>query len=351
MIIILKNDIEPPQLTELQNSLLDQRLEFHLSSLGGRQLMTISNPPADYDLRKIKLLEGVHEVYEITEPYKLASKSWKKEPTVIDVKGVEIGGHTLNLVAGPCAVENEDQIFAIAEILHKHHIQFIRGGAYKPRTSPYAFQGLRLDGLKLLRKAADAFNLRVVTEVMDLSLLEEVYQYADILQIGTRNMSNFYFLGELGKIDKPILLKRGMSAKIPEWLMAAEYILSGGNEKVILCERGIRTFDDTVRNTLDVAAFPIIKELSHLPVFSDPSHGTGLRNRVIPLAMASIAAGADGLVIEMHHHPEKALSDGPQSLYPEQLDDLLSKLRPIAKVVNRTFDFDSVPEMVAKVNL
>ncbi len=194
----------------------------------------------------------------------------------------------------------------------------------------------------MLRRAANAYNLRVVTEVMDLSLLDEVYEYADILQIGTRNMSNFYFLSELGKIDKPVLLKRGMSAKIPEWLMAAEYILSGGNEKVILCERGIRTFDDSVRNTLDVAAFPIIKELSHLPIFSDPSHGAGIRNRVIPMAMASIAAGADGLMIEVHTNPEKALSDGPQSLYPEQLEEMIDKLRPIAEVVNRSFDFDKV---------
>jgi 3-deoxy-7-phosphoheptulonate synthase len=342
LIIILNNDINKEEVVQLINKLTDLGLEYHQSNLGGRLLMAIPNAPKDFDLRQIQMLNGVHEVYQVTEPYKLASRRWKKEPTIIDVKGVKIGGNTLNLIAGPCAVENEDQIFEVAELLNRNNIKFIRGGAYKPRTSPYAFQGLRTEGLKLLRRAADAYNLRVVTEVMDLSLLDEVYEYADVLQIGTRNMSNFYFLSELGKIDKPILLKRGMSAKIPEWLMAAEYILSGGNEKVILCERGIRTFDDSVRNTLDVAAFPIIKELSHLPIFSDPSHGAGIRNRVIPMAMASIAAGADGLMIEVHTNPEKALSDGPQSLYPQQLEEMIDKLRPIAEVVNRSFDFDKV---------
>lgn len=340
MIIVLKNDISQIETASIVGKLKDEYLEYHHSNLGGRFLMVIPNAPSDFDIRKIQMLEGVQEVYQVSEPYKLASRRWKKEPTVFDVKGIEIGGNALNLIAGPCAVENEDQIFEVAELLHKNHIKFIRGGAYKPRTSPYSFQGLKTEGLKLLRKAADTYNLRVVTEVMDLSLLDEVYQYADILQIGTRNMSNFYFLSELGKIDKPVLLKRGMSAKIPEWLMAAEYILSGGNEKVILCERGIRTFDDTVRNTLDVAAFPIIKELSHLPVFSDPSHGAGIRSRVTPLAMASIAAGADGLMIEVHTNPEKALSDGPQSLYPDQFENLLEKLKPIAHIVERQFDFE-----------
>ncbi len=254
------------------------------------------------------------------------------------MNGITIGGNAINIVAGPCAVESEEQIFSIAAMLKKNGVKFIRGGAYKPRTSPYAFQGMGVEGLQLLRKAADTYNLRVVTEIIDLSVLDEVYEYADILQVGTRNMMNFFLLTELGKIDKPVMLKRGMSSKIPEWLMSAEYILSGGNEKVILCERGIRTFDHTVRNTLDVAAFPIIKELSHLPVFSDPSHGTGLRHRVTPLALASIAAGADGLMVEVHHNPEEALSDGPQSLFPDQFEMMLDKLKPIAHVIGRKLD-------------
>ncbi|MSQ79332.1 MAG: 3-deoxy-7-phosphoheptulonate synthase [Flavobacteriaceae bacterium] len=346
MIIILNQDITPYEFDQLADKLQSNRLGFHRSNLGGKQILTIPNAPSGFDIRQLQMLDGVQEAIEINEPYKLASKRWKKEQTAFEVQGVEIGGNAVNIVAGPCAVEDEEQIFAVAECLYKNNIKFIRGGAYKPRTSPYAFQGLKTEGLKLLRNAADAFKLRVVTEVMDLSLLDEVYQYADIIQIGTRNMSNFYFLSELGKIDKPILLKRGMAAKIPEWLMAAEYILSGGNEKVILCERGICTFDDSVRNTLDVAAFPIIKELSHLPVWSDPSHGTGIRNRVAPLALASIAAGADGLILEMHPNPEVALSDGPQSLYPHQLEELVSQLKPIAKVVGRHLDCELIGHLV-----
>jgi 3-deoxy-7-phosphoheptulonate synthase len=249
------------------------------------------------------------------------------------VKGITVGGNSINIIAGPCAVESEEQIFTIAKMLAKNGVKFIRGGAYKPRTSPYTFQGMAVEGLQLLRQAADKYNLRVVTEIIDLSVLDEVYEYADVLQVGTRNMMNFYMLTELGKIDKPVMLKRGM-------LMSAEYILSGGNEKVILCERGIRTFDNYVRNTLDVAAFPIIKELSHLPVFSDPSHGTGIRHRVTPMALASVAAGADGLMVEVHHNPEHALSDGPQSLFPEQFETLLQKLKPIAHVVGRKLDVE-----------
>jgi 3-deoxy-7-phosphoheptulonate synthase len=347
VIIILKQDISVEKTEGVIKGIKLLGFDFHHSYLSGKQIITILNAPLDFDTRTVKLMDGVHEVYEVNEPYKLASRGWKKERTSFDVKGLEVGGNIINVIAGPCAVESEDQIFTIAEFLHKNNVKFIRGGAYKPRTSPYAFQGLKEDGLKLLRKAADQYNLRVVTEVMDLSLLDTVYPYADVLQIGTRNMSNFYFLSELGKCDKPIMLKRGMSAKIPEWLMAAEYILSGGNDKVILCERGIRTFDDTVRNTLDVAAFPIIKELSHLPVFSDPSHGTGMRNRVTPLAMASLAAGADGLMLEMHFNPESALSDGPQSLYPEQLEQLLIKLKAIAGVVDRKLDIEIEEEVTA----
>jgi 3-deoxy-7-phosphoheptulonate synthase len=348
VIVILNKSASTEEISAVLSKLSDFHLKHHFSNLNGQNLITISDAPADFDIRRIKILDGVHEVFEVNEPYKLASKSWKKEPTRFNVGGIEIGGDIINVIAGPCAVESEEQIFKIAALLHKNGIKFIRGGAYKPRTSPYSFQGLGLEGLKLLKQAADAYQLRIVTEVIDLSVLDEVYEYADILQIGTRNMQNFYFLTELGKSDKPVLLKRGMHAKIPEWLMSAEYILSGGNEKVILCERGIRTFDNTVRNTMDIAAIPIVKELSHLPVFSDPSHGTGLRSRVAPLALASIAAGADGLMIEMHNDPDKALSDGPQSLTPEQFESLLVKLKPIANVVGRSLDYEENNIMLQK---
>lgn len=340
MIVVLKESLSKKQVGEVLRLLSDLNLEIHNATLNDRNIVAVSEFPHDFDIRRIKLIEGVQDVFMVQEPYKLASRTWKKEPTSFDVNGITIGGNMINIVAGPCAVENEDQIFSIAEMLAKNGVKFIRGGAYKPRTSPYSFQGMAVEGLQLLRKAADQYNLRVVTEIIDLSVLDEVYEYADILQVGTRNMMNFYMLTELGKINKPVMLKRGMSSKITEWLMSAEYILSGGNEKVILCERGIRTFDDSVRNTLDVAAFPIIKELSHLPVFSDPSHGTGLRHRVTPMALASVAAGADGLMIEVHNNPEQALSDGPQSLFPQQFETLLEKLKPIAHVVHRTLDVE-----------
>ncbi len=340
MIVVLKPNLSKKQVGEVLRRLSDLNLEIHNATLNDRNIVAISEFPQDFDIRRIKLLEGVQDVFEVHEPYKLASRSWKRDQTTFDVNGITIGGNTINIIAGPCAVESEEQIFAIAKLLYDNGVKFIRGGAYKPRTSPYTFQGMAVEGLQLLRQAADKYNLRVVTEIIDLSVLDEVYEYADILQVGTRNMMNFYMLTELGKIDKPVMLKRGMSSKITEWLMSAEYILSGGNEKVILCERGIRTFDDSVRNTLDIAAFPIIKELSHLPVFSDPSHGTGLRHRVTPLALASIAAGADGLMVEVHNNPEMALSDGPQTLFPEQFITMLEKLKPIAHVVGRKLDVE-----------
>lgn len=341
MIIVLEKNISPEKTRQITERLHELGLKNHAVHLNGQSIITVSNAPVDFDIRALKLLDGIKEVFEVSEPYKLASKSWKKAPTTFEVNGTPIGTSTINLIAGPCAVESEEQIFQMAEFLHSKGIKFIRGGAYKPRSSPYSFQGLGVDGLKILRKAADKYKLNVVTEVVDLSLLDQVYEYADILQIGTRNMQNFYLLAEMGKQDKPVLLKRGMQARITEWLMAAEYILSGGNERVILCERGIRTFDTIGRNTLDVAAIPIIKELSHLPVFSDPSHGTGIRNRVLPMALASVAAGADGLIIEVHHNPDKALSDGPQSILPEQLETLMSQLTPLANVIGRNLDYQN----------
>lgn len=339
MIAILKKQITPEEFDQLLNRFHAFGLQHHISQLGDKTLAALTGAASDFDIRQISMLPGIQDVFPVHESYKLASRSWKKEKTTFQVKGITIGGNTLNLVAGPCAVENEHQIHETAAMLAAKNIRFIRGGAYKPRTSPYSFQGLGQEGLKMLRDAADENGLRVVTEVIDLKVLDEVYEFADILQVGTRNMSNFFLLKALGKIDKPVLLKRGMSAKISEWLMAAEYILSGGNEKVILCERGIRTFDESSRNVLDIGAIPTLNELSHLPVFSDPSHGIGYRNRVVPMALASVAAGADGLLIEVHPEPTKALSDGPQSLFPDQLDELMRKIEPIARVTGKKADF------------
>jgi 3-deoxy-7-phosphoheptulonate synthase len=256
------------------------------------------------------------------------------------VNGVTIG-KDLMLVAGPCAVENREQIFTISEYLAKKNIKFLRGGAYKPRTSPYSFQGLKTEGLQLLREAGDKYGLAVVSEIMSIDKIDELVTYADILQVGTRNMQNYPLLKALGKCGKPVLLKRGMSSTIEEWLLAAEYIVSSGNEKVILCERGIRTFETATRNTLDIAAIPLIKTLSHLPIILDPSQGTGLRDLVAPVSNAAIAAGADGLIIEVHNQPNEALSDGDQSLYLDQLGDLLPQLSAQAQFRNKRFDFEA----------
>lgn len=277
--------------------------------------------------------------------YRLVSRSHKENPTVIRLGDESIGAEELCIIAGPCAVETEEQIFQIAKNISDLGIKFIRGGAYKPRTSPYSFQGLKKEGLNLLGKVSREFGLKVVTEVMDTSLLEEVYDYADILQVGSRNMMNYQFLKELGKVNKPVLLKRGMSATIEEWLLAAEYIMLNGNEQIILCERGIRTFDTSLRNTMDIAAISLVKELSHLPVIADPSQGSGKRSMVGPMSLASIAAGADGLMIEVHNQPEEALSDGFQSIYIHQLAELLPQLSKQAAVVDRSILLNQSPEI------
>ncbi len=273
------------------------------------------------------------------KPYQLVSRDWKPEDTVVRVNGVDIGKE-LMLVAGPCAVENEEQIFTITEFLAKQQVRFLRGGAYKPRTSPYSFQGLKTEGLQLLRKAADKYNMAVVSEIMSMDKVDELCEYADILQVGTRNMQNYPLLRALGKINKPILLKRGMSSTVEEWLLAAEYILVGGNEQVILCERGIRTFDTATRNTLDLGAVALVKQLGHLPVIVDPSQGTGTRSLVAPLSFAAIAAGADGLILEVHNQPAQALSDGEQSLYLDQLAAMMGPLSAQAALRNRRFDYE-----------
>jgi len=272
------------------------------------------------------------------KPYQLVSREWKSQKTTFEINGVEIGKDLL-MIAGPCAVENEEQIYTISEFLSKKGVRFMRGGAYKPRTSPYSFQGLKKEGLELMRRAADDHGLAVVSEIMSASQLDEFVENVDILQVGTRNMQNYPLLRALGKINKPVLLKRGMSSTIEEWLLAAEYILSGGNEQVILCERGIRTFETATRNTLDIAAVPLVQQLSHLPVIVDPSQGTGVRDIVDPVSVAAIAAGADGLIIEVHNQPEEALSDGDQSIYLDQFETLQKRLVKAASINNRRFDF------------
>ena len=273
------------------------------------------------------------------KPYQLVSREWKSEDTTFNVNGTIIGKDLL-MIAGPCAVENKEQIFTISEFLSKNKIKFLRGGAYKPRTSPYSFQGLKTEGLVMMREAADKYNMSVVSEIMEIDKIDEFCEYVDILQVGTRNMQNYPLLRALGKVNKPILLKRGMSSTIEEWLLAAEYIVSSGNEKVILCERGIRTFENATRNTIDISAIPMVKMLSHLPIILDPSQGTGHRELVAPMSAAGITAGSDGLIIEVHNQPDEALSDGEQSLFLDQFENLLPMLSGQAKLRNKSFDFE-----------
>ncbi|HTS10742.1 MAG TPA: 3-deoxy-7-phosphoheptulonate synthase [Candidatus Limnocylindrales bacterium] len=288
------------------------------------------------ELEALQAAPGVEEIVKISHPFKLAARSCRPEGSVIDLgNGVMIGGPEVIVAAGPCAVETPEQIGDIAKKVARMGAKVLRGGAFKPRTSPYSFQGLGLEGLKLLRTAADANGLLVISEVMDPSQVDAMIPYVDVMQVGARNMQNYHLLRALGETDKPVLLKRGMSATIEELLLSAEYIMAGGNYKVVLCERGIRTFETYTRNTLDIAAIPVIKQLSHLPIVADPSHGTGRRDKVAPMARAAVAAGADGLLIEVHPDPERALSDGAQSLYPEQFGQLMAEIRVIAPAVNR----------------
>jgi 3-deoxy-7-phosphoheptulonate synthase len=283
-------------------------------------------------------MPGVQEVIRVTKPYKLVSRDMKEENTVVSFagSGATFGGPGLAIVAGPCAIESREQAFAVAERVHRAGAQFFRGGAYKPRTSPYSFQGLGEEALQIMAAIRERFGMRIITEAIDNESLELVEEYADVIQIGARNMQNFSLLKKAGRSKKPVLLKRGMSATLEEFLMAAEYVMSEGNYNVILCERGVRTFADHTRNTLDLSLIPAVQRLSHLPIVVDPSHGTGKRNKVTPLSRAAVAVGADGLLIEVHCDPDKALSDGMQSLYPDQFDDLMTQVRQIAPVVGRT---------------
>ena len=289
------------------------------------------------ELEALRAAPGVEELVVISHPFKLASRDVRPEGTIVDLgKGVLVGGDNLVVAAGPCAVESQSQIEDIAAKVAEAGAKLLRGGAFKPRSSPYSFQGMGEDGLKLMRKAADKNNLLIVSEVMDPTQIQLMLPYVDLLQVGARTMQNYHLLRALGEVDKPVLLKRGMAATIEELLLSAEYIMAGGNYKVILCERGIRTFDTYLRNTFDVAAIPVIKSLSHLPIFGDPSHGTGRRDKVAAMARAAVAAGADGLIVEVHHDPEHAMSDGAQSLYPEQFAQMMKECRAIAAAVGRT---------------
>ena len=287
------------------------------------------------DKRDLKLLKGVYEVLKISTNYRLTSRSFQNEDTIIEVNGVKFGDKYTGLIAGPCAVESYDQMDETAQELSESNVKILRGGAYKPRTSPYAFQGLGEDGLKILRSVADNHGMAVTSEIMDVSQLDSFMKYVDIFQVGARNMQNFNLLKELGTIHKPVVLKRGLSSTFEEWLMSAEYIMAGGNGNVILCERGIRTFENYTRNTLDLSAIPVIKKLSHLPIIVDPSHGTGLRDKVEPMSRAAVAAGCDGLIIEVHHNPDCAMCDGAQSLYPWQYDLLYKQIKQIAPIVGK----------------
>ena len=309
--------------------------DVHRSTGVNRSVLGAVGVKPEFDTRRIAVMDGVSEVFRVTEPYKFASRSWVDGPTRIQVGNVTIGGDDIVVMAGPCSIENEEQIHATAEFVAAHGATILRGGAFKPRSSPYSFQGLGTDGLRMMREAADAHGLYVITEVMESAQIDEVVAAADIIQVGARNMQNFPLLKELGKASKPIFLKRGLSATIEEWLMSAEYVMAHGNPYVILCERGIRTFETSTRNTLDLSAVPVVKSKSHLPVMVDPSHGVGIRNKVVPLARAAVAVGADGLMIEVHPNPDEAFSDGPQSLEFEQFADLMKQIRMIAQALGR----------------
>jgi 3-deoxy-7-phosphoheptulonate synthase len=336
MVIIMHEGATDEQIQHVIDRVIASGFDVHRSTGASHTVLGAVGVHRDFDHRDFELLEGVREVVRITQPFKLASRQFKPQGTVIDLgRGVKIGGSEIVVAAGPCSVESREQILSIAESVSKAGARILRGGAFKPRTSPYAFQGLGEKGLELMREAADKFNLFVVSEIMDPSQIERMGAYVDIFQVGARNMQNYFLLRALGEVQKPVLLKRGMSATIEELLLSAEYILSGGNYNVVLCERGIRTFETATRNTLDIAAIPVIQKLSHLPIVADPSHGTGRRDKVPAMARAAVAAGADGLLIEVHNDPDHALSDGAQSLYPANFAQLMGELRMIAPAVGR----------------
>jgi 3-deoxy-7-phosphoheptulonate synthase len=337
-IIVLNRDATEEDIRHVVKKLEGKGLRVHISAGTERTIIGVigdTSKVTEEEEDAFRAAPGVENVLRILKPYKLASREFKKENTEISVGGIVIGGRKIPVMAGPCAVENKTVLMAIAEKVKACGASFLRGGAYKPRTSPYTFQGLGEEGLKYLAHAREKTGLPVVTEIMDPRDLEAIVKYADIIQIGARNMQNFRLLLEVGSAQKPVLLKRGLSSTIKEWLMSAEYIMSRGNHQVMLCERGIRTFETATRNTLDLSAVPVLKQLTHLPVVVDPSHGVGKRDLVAPMAKAAIAAGADALLIEVHTNPEEAVSDGEQSLKPDHFEKMMKELKPVAEAVGR----------------
>lgn len=335
MIIVLKKNAAPSKVEALKNQLLRMGLKLHLSDGQDTSLIGLIGDTSEIQEDMLYALDAVESVKRIKEPYKKANRSFHPEDTVITVGTKKIGGGHFGVIAGPCSVETKEQMTEVAEDVKKSGAAFLRGGAFKPRTSPYAFQGLGSEGLKLLLEAKKATGMPIVTEIMQIGHLD-LFKDVDIIQVGTRNMQNFELLKELGKIRKPILLKRGMANTLDELLMSAEYIMAGGNEQIILCERGIRTFETSMRNTLDISAIPMLKKKTHLPVIVDPSHAAGIKFMVEPLTMAAIAAGADGVMIEVHNNPEKALCDGMQSLTPEMFDDVMEKVKKAVPFFGKT---------------
>lgn len=335
MIVVMEKNASIQNISSVLQIVEECGFTPHVSKGEERTVIGVMGDERGLITEKVQMLKGVEKVIPTSKPYKLVSREWKQENTVINVRGVAIGGSTLTLIAGPCSVENEEQILEIASTVKEAGCHILRGGAFKPRTSPYSFQGLGEQGLELLALAREKTGLPIITEVVNPNQVELVAQYADILQIGARNSQNFALLQEVGKINKPVMLKRGMMSNLEEYLMCAEYIMANGNYDVILCERGIRTFETYTRNTMDISAIPLIKQLSHLPVFADPSHATGKRSLVPPVAKAAVAAGADGLMIEVHHHPENALSDGAQAILPNELYKLVRDIRALSDAIRR----------------
>ncbi|MDB4994834.1 MAG: phospho-2-dehydro-3-deoxyheptonate aldolase [Myxococcaceae bacterium] len=333
MLIVMHKDATDAQIGAVKETISGLGLSAHPIPGAQRVAIGITGNKDGLEPAQFLCLPGVHDVIRVSQPYKLVSREVKHEDTVVDVRGVKIGGGTFTVIAGPCSVESREQVLSTAVHVKKHGATLLRGGAYKPRTSPYEFQGLKLDGLKLLAEARELTGLPILTEVKDTETLAQVAEYADILQIGARNMQNFSLLEAVGELRKPVMLKRGPSATLKDWLMAAEYIVSRGNYQVILCERGIRTFETATRNTLDLGIVPVLREMTHLPIIVDPSHGTGRAICVAPMARAGAASGADGIVVEVHPEPAKALSDGPQALTFSMFEKMMREVLPIAAIV------------------
>lgn len=338
MIIKLKNSVSEEQVSRLKSKLLNQGFELHESIGESTHIIGVIGDTTSFDINSLYAYEFIDTVLRVQEPFKKVNRKFKPDNTIVDVSGVEIGGKNIVIIGGPCAVESPEQIDEITPLVKDAGAKILRGGAYKPRTSPYAFQGLGVQGLEILENAKKKYGIPVVSEIMSLEDLPYFLEKVDLIQVGARNMQNFNLLKELGKIDKPILLKRGLANTIEEWLMSAEYILAGGNSNVILCERGIRTYETSTRNTLDISSIPVIKKLTHLPIIIDPSHAAGRWEYVESLSKAAIAAGADGLIIEVHQNPELALSDGQQSLKPLRFKNLVDSCKRIALAVDRTLE-------------